>query len=137
MKATDLKIGDWVEYFGPVQIAELNMFLWSGWAEDHNFITNIDYKDTKPIPLVKDILLKNGFREYSTDKYCNGTILLHYYHLGNSWEVFIPCPSETDNDNLAYISCIKYVHELQHILWVFKVEDSIKNLECTDIIFED
>ncbi len=130
MKATDLKIGDWVEYFGPVQIAELNMFLWSGWAEDHHFITNIDYKDTKPILINNEILKKNSFIEYETDRYEYKLFRLYYNRELNLYEIFYLGPS-------SFLGTIKYIHELQHFFWVFKVEDSIKNLECTDIIFED
>lgn len=126
MKATDLKIGDWVEYFGPVQIAELNMFLWSGWAEDHNFITNIDYVDIKPIPITGEILNTNGFIEYKKDKYANGIFRLYYHLYLNLWEVFMLIPSETDTNNKVYLTSIKYIHELQHLLRGLKVEEIIK-----------
>ena len=126
MKATDLKIGDWVDYYGPVQIAELDMFLWSGWDKDHNFLTNIDYTDIKPIPITGEILKNNGFIEYKKDKYANGVFKLHYNLYLNLWEVFMLISSETDTNDKVYLTFIKYIHELQHLLWGLKKEEIIK-----------
>ena len=64
MKATDLMIGDWVQYTcgNPIQVKEL---LEDGLNIEHDYAecygVEAYYDDIKPITLTPEILEKNGF----------------------------------------------------------------------------
>lgn len=66
-----------------------------------------------PIPLTTDILEKNGYIFYNRCLWVN-----------NEKKVTL---EQADDGSLHYdIKEVKYVHELQHILWALGVDDNIE-----------
>ena len=118
LKATDLMVGDWL-MFGdkPCQVKGLH---------SDDTATLVGYRspyfliDAEPIPLTPKILEKNGF--YRSEIPTRDEIG-HYYHRK-------PAPSSifvsmSFDDGRDFGNEIKYVHELQHILRLCKIEKEI------------
>lgn len=144
MKAKELMIGDWVNVFGiPKQMEGIREFRYGAEVvyydgDNGNFIENLT-----PIPLTSEILEKNGFENIPYAGIdCNEIWLLHeiaYY--GKSFPLY------TDDIMLRYsiseqcwfiffnigdmhsdfrtITNICYVHELQHLLRLCKIDKKI------------
>ena len=86
-------------------------------------------KDIVPIPLTVEILKENGweFTEYYKDKdgfdwfiFSKDGILpdLYYYPADKDFSVFV-CREEV-------FPYLKFVHQLQHILWALEINDNMK-----------
>lgn len=119
MKETDLKIGDWVSYEGePIQIEDTINYLYI----DGYHTGRCRTEELEPIPLTVEILEKNGWK-HDTDEY------KHYWkreHITFSMFINTPfSPFRFYYDDCCTIRNIKYVHELQHILWAFGLNDDI------------
>lgn len=117
MKATDLKIGDWVLLAdsGPTKIARVEPLICAVWWVT-DFITNVGYDDILPIPLTEEILKKSGWKYGRSDKsWCSPDEELYVYPNNGKFDVYLGrrCP-------------VQYVHELQHILWALRMEDTLK-----------
>ena len=119
IKVEDLKIGDIVKYKQKIHI-----------IESINNKDNI-LKDIDPIPLTPEILKNNGFKLFS-DKYYIRLLGAPYKYLSRhlslkhkstGWEVTIRY-AYTKYGTL--LCTIKYVHELQHILWAFGKDANLK-----------
>lgn len=86
--------------------------------------------DTEPIPLTPEILEKNGFKWLLTDSksitYCinKPTINASKNKESGEWLICVG-PSGSTKKRFVEISCVKYVHELQHALRLCKVEKEI------------
>lgn len=138
MKATELMIGDWVlidepdKYAGATGQIQSLMYHREGDAAYFNvFIQgkfgyvsrDVCSDDIRPITLTAEILEKNGFKK---DKY--GQMILDE-ELGTS-EIYIvlqegdECYWWTVNNEL--IAKTRYVHELQHIFRLCKIEKTIE-----------
>lgn len=119
MKATELKIGDWVSYKGkPTKICSLDMYAGCGVYEVADGATD-DRLD--PLPLTAEILEKNGW--IYNDKYDL------YFRQGAS-HTFL---KEKESGFLLYtqnlqfpVATYKSVHQLQHLLWALEIDDDLK-----------
>ncbi len=129
---TDFKLGDWVQYNGKVaKIVSINIY---GECLIHYPDATVDNsaleKYLEPIPLTGDILLKNGWTEVSkgSDEY------IYYFNDSPAYlrtcdnlvdSKLYTCPDYYPNEDISKKE-IKYVHQLQHILWALGCDDDIK-----------
>lgn len=119
MKASELMIGDWYQWY-----AECRYYPYQVKPEDFtkDYIANFE-----PIPLTPEILKANGFREsieegtyYFPDKYSD---------INNKGFAI-----ETDGDGVWFITDhslmpFRYVHELQRVLRCCGLTDLAENLK--------
>ena len=123
MKVTELKVGDWVMCNSkPLRIAEINLFLCTAWDKDEGFHGNISIYHLIPIPLTPEILKKNGWEEKKKEFsegviYTNGWYVSSKSEEGGFWMF-----SHYDD----FLTTIKYVHQLQHLLWALGIDDDLK-----------
>ena len=111
MKATDLMIGDWVQYTcgKPIQVKEL---LEDGLNIEHDYAecygVEAYYDDIKPISLTPEILKKNGWKE---------TQYWHEYQDGkNTIQCCLPdMRGRINGIEIEHFKC-EYVHQYQHLL---------------------
>ena len=148
MKAKELMIGDWVIYKGePTIVYEIDDYYQRINTEPDGYdrIKCIDTLEIEPIPLTPEILAKMGFTieevpkyddTYTEDEYtatmkcvdarkCN--VEIEYRTYRNEITVF----SHDYHNILQYRSIetqVEYVHELQHILRVMKVDKELELL---------
>ena len=127
MKAEDLMIGDWVLFAGSkYQIRK------------EDFSANYDFE---PIPLTEEILKKNGFKNdviaqksIIAEGASNFSVILisednritlnnidEYLNSFNKWNIHI----DTEDMRTMCTAEITYVHELQHLLKLCKIEKDI------------
>ena len=124
MKVTDLKVNDWVIAKDEVSqlVGVLYSFPFSRVYIMHNgFSMAIHENDIKPIPLTSDILTANGFRQqwdYIFTIPATQPNELWLWDKGGEWEV-------TYNNN-DLLTTIRFVHELQHLLWALGLDDNLK-----------
>lgn len=118
MKAKKLKLGDLVSYKGNsiVKIVELKegdcKFLHVD--EDYTFIGGVCHVEL--IPITEAILEQNGW-VHSSDGYVLCWNQIQRVESTNIWTISRAGTSLGD---------IKYIHELQHILWVLGFDDDLK-----------
>lgn len=119
IKVEDLKIGDVVKYKQKVYTIEAI-------SKGATFFNDLD-----PIPLTPEILKNNGFKLIS-DKYYIRLLGAPYKYLSRNlslehkstgWKVYIRYAAVKHS---VLLCTIKYVHELQHILWASGEDSSIK-----------
>ena len=129
MKAKELKIGDWVLAGGsPIKIDELveGIDALTLYDDETNEIENYSYDELSPIPLTEEILEKNGWREndeiWGID-YAFGHLHIEFFSNGKEIEAMV---SVTDDRDVCCLRQIKYIHELQHILWALGMDDDLK-----------
>ena len=129
MKAKELKIGDWVLAGGsPIKIDELveGIDALTLYDDETNEIENYSYDELSPIPLTEEILEKNGWREndeiWGID-YAFGHLHIEFFSNGKEIEAMV---SVTDDRDVCCLRQIKYIHELQHILWALGMDDELK-----------
>ena len=122
MKATDLMIGDWVNYKSPssgklrsIEIQNIYGCEFNCEVENWNIISGKSISDTEPIKLTEEILVKNGWRKEPI------TIDGDYAN----WHGEIPICQEEDEFNYERIELI-YVHQLQHLLRLAGVQKEIE-----------
>ena len=135
MKAEDLMIGDWVDvyhelpdesgFYKPLQVTGLHQnngicfgdsIIESPWNDPEEFEEEI-----KPIPLTEEILEKNGFLVDS-----NGIFYLKEnlkFGLIKDIDYGYWFAYRSNNE---YICTCDFVHELQHLLKLCKIEKEIK-----------
>lgn len=133
MRVQDLKTGDWVEVDGRKRrvyeviaysdSAENKVRVLEQWLKQKNVYVRhpIFEKDIKPIPLTADILTANGFRpqwDYIFTFPANKPNELWLWDKDGEWEV-------TYNNN-DLLTTIRFVHELQHLLWALGLDDNLK-----------
>lgn len=135
LKVTDLMVGDWVmskELKTPVKVCSImNHYETTIYfcCQGNEFIVN-SYQ-LEPIPLTPEILEKNGFeldevmKEYCMYKGIDNRVILHndkeYMNSVNNWDVHID-----SEDYCTIANCeLTYVHELQHILRLCKIDKEI------------
>ena len=141
MKKEDLMIGDWVN----IQIEKDDEPMYSQVEQlleceiDADFQT--DYKNVYPIELTEEILYKNGFKNdvlaqksIIAEGVSNFSVILisednrimlnnidEYLNSFNTWHVHI----DTEDMRTMCTAEITYVHELQHLLKLCKIEKEI------------
>lgn len=145
MKATDLMIGDYVKYLGNIYIVE--EISAQGWVHLIHPKTKIRINMTsdyiidllEPILLTKEILEKNGFIQcvtapcgyYKAPIYDMFDILFHVSEdtYEDTWhtEVFT---DHNDSNFVLYNLC--YVHELQHVLRLYELNELTNNLKLEE-----
>lgn len=123
MKATNLMIGDWVYCITDntnVQIEEIFIDDIYGWCYKYEGKLNA-LNDIEPIPLTKEILEKNGFEKSQGEKFT--------WFICNVAAFDIRIVNEKNNlydiKIAEYPRPITYVHELQHLLKLCKIEKEI------------
>ncbi len=124
MKVTDLKVNDWV--IAKDKVSQLVGVLYSFpfsrvYIMYNGFCMAIAEEDIKPIPLTSDILTANGFRQqwdYIFTIPATQPNELWLWDKGGEWEV-------TYNNN-DLLTTIRFVHELQHLLWALGLDDNLK-----------
>ena len=135
MKPEELQIGDWVNVFDvPKQIEGIRTFkngdevaYYDG--DNGNFIENLT-----PIPLTSEILEKNGFKKKVWWKHRKSDVTTYVigdgFHIELSENEFWLVDNCSDDGDYGYESNgiveIKYVHELQHVFKLFKIDKKIE-----------
>ena len=129
MKVKELKIGDWVLAGGsPIKIDELveGIDALTLYDDETNEIENYSYDELSPIPLTEEILEKNGWKEddeiWGIDS-TFGHLHIEFFSNGKEIEAMV---SVTDDRDVCCLRQIKYIHELQHILWALGMDDELK-----------
>ena len=127
MKAKELKIGDLITCYGEIlKVASCDMFMCSAWDENNDLCDHINYDDLSPIPLTEEILEKNGWREddeiWGID-YTFGHLHIEFFSNGKEIEAMV---SVTDDRDVCCLRQIKYIHQLQHLLWALGIDDDLK-----------
>ena len=129
MKKSELKLGDWVLVGGsPIKIDELveRIDELTVYDDETNEIENYSYDDLSPIPLTEEILEKNGWKEddeiWGID-YTFGHLHIEFFSNGKEIEAMV---SVTDDRDVCCLRQIKYIHELQHLLWALEMDDNLK-----------
>ena len=127
MKAKELKIGDLITCYGEIlKVASCDMFMCSAWDENNDLCDHINYDDLSPIPLTSEILEKNGWKEddeiWGID-YTFGHLHIEFFSNGKEIEAMV---SVTDDRDVCCLRQIKYIHELQHLLWALGMDDDLK-----------
>jgi hypothetical protein len=132
MKATDIMINDWCynrkdPKHTPFQIKKIDT---KCVMDQNGCYTNL--VDLRPIPLTPEILVESGFkktREVFKLKLLSGEVYLGIsFNSEDNIDIYLQ-----DNDTgswpgfACYSLCnIKFVHELQHILKLFGINENIK-----------
>lgn len=130
MNASELKIGDWVLFQGekgtvysidpPSIFVKINDNIWGTTQSSINLT---------PIPLTEDIVKKNDWeKDEEKGYYINNTpwnaLYLTFYRVNEKKEILTVWIES--GLMIAGLRDIKYVHELQHILWILGIDDNIK-----------
>ena len=143
MKIEELMIGDWVNVFDvPKQIEGIRTFNKNGYkmvyydGDNGNYITSVT-----PIPLTEEILHNNGFKNdviaqksIIAEGASNFSVILisednriainnidEFLNSFNKWYIHI----DTEDMRTLCVAEITYVHELQHVLNLCKIEKEI------------
>jgi len=141
MKKEDLMIGDWVN----IQIEKDDEPMYSQveqlWECEIDADFQTDYENVYPIELTEEILYKNGFKNdvlaeksIIAEGASNFSVILisednritinnidEYLNSFNKWNVHI----DTEDMRTLCTAEITYVHELQHLLKLCKIEKDI------------
>lgn len=135
MNIKELKIGDLVSFttnhntYGNIEGFENNNIAnIKSISEDINDIYSVFISDLYPVKITTSILMHNGWEivkhivdednfEWMTYEKESSSIQLEYYPETNQFSSF------TYGTELIEI---KYVHELQHLLWSMKEDDNLK-----------
>lgn len=131
MKASELMVGDLVLHDGKVIRVDAVHKRKIGYHKTKDKLTWLFSGQFEPIPLTPEILEKNGFEK-------KGVIKLYYLYAGIDHRVTIHDDKEFINsDNEWYVhvgnedyctiamSELTYLHELQHILRLYKIDKDI------------
>ena len=144
MKAEELMIGDWVlvkelDYSNLTNVISeyQHQLRLKDFAEMYNAG---EYKKYEPIPLTKEILEKNGFTKYDVGHNVSGWSIMDDDNLysaisftltDNDFDTELgdykwgPVEDDREESFVREVGRIKYVHELQHILKLCKIEKEI------------
>lgn len=135
MSIKELKIGDLVSFtinyntYGNIEGFENNNIAnIKSISKDINDLYSVFIEDLYPVKLTTSILMHNGWKivkhvvdednfEWITYEKESSSIQLEYYPETNQFSSF------TYGTELIEI---KYVHELQHLLWSMKEDDNLK-----------
>lgn len=129
MKTEELMIGDWVIAEGKqTRVTDIDEYdginrSWIAGCEDGGCVHK---EDIKPIRLTKKILEKNSFLEVKAIEYPSYSIGISFLYKDTieGLRIFVQntCAGEP---TCTIIKTCKYVHELQHVLKLCKIEKEI------------
>lgn len=125
MTIKEIKVGDWIGFPNPLTLQdEIGQITEIKGSEVMCGGFRIHLSDAFPIKLTEEILEKNNFEHYKDSKdnyWCTmrGEIIIEY----DWYDKFIIGGDliDTLSDN-----SLKYVHELQHLLWAYHMDDNLK-----------
>ena len=132
MKATELKTDDWVLVNGePMKIAEKLLTYFTAWKKDGTFCGKLGYEAAEPIALTEEILEKNGWEEDDEDEiwdtpYAYGYLSIGFFPRGKKMVTMVLAASDGMGGDTYSLREIKYVHELQHLLWALGIEKEVE-----------
>lgn len=118
----DIKIEDLVLYDSePAIVLELNANYCTIELVNYNRIeSDISYEEIEPIPLTAEILKKIGWKLGFNYYWESPASALKLYYDDIKYLVYYDFNSDIAFDALAPIADIKYVHELQHLIWILE-----------------
>ena len=138
MKATELMLGDYVQFFNEylekTQYEKVTSIkIDDGTRYIQTAESDVYYREEiyKPIPLTPEILEKNGMETKDGDEFVlfdnskidttgEFTIIRYYAKVCRLWI----CKGDGVIENEIHIDC-QYVHELQHVLKMCKIDKEI------------
>lgn len=124
MKATELKIGDWINTSSLENPVYRKV---KGLADNYILVDSkcryaTGSRALSPIPLTPEILEKNGWRkDLDAPLWTLGRLGLYWYTINEYYELcFI-------RGYIQSIACteVRYVHQLQHLLWALGIDDDL------------
>ncbi len=121
MKAKELKLGDWVYSKDPITCEDTPCqvkMIHPGTVLVDCYRFMLLCEEISPIPLTNEILEKNGWTHYGTQRYWEYQSKYEFtliHRDGKGFEI----------EQVPYIT-FRYVHELQHILWALGMKDNMK-----------
>lgn len=132
MNTEELKIGDIVQYEGAaLAIEEVSYGICSGIDNDGEWHGTIPCERITPIPLTEKILEKSGWYK---SEYMSTRGRAKLYRHGSATDMDRTCVcfyaqgiflEMWQKHNIVRIE-IKYVHQLQHLLWALGLNDDLK-----------
>lgn len=131
MKATELRIGDYFEWFAS-EVVRITFIAESYVnAEDDRGVEQIQVRltDLRPIQLTEEILKKNGWKENDeiwTTPYPFGQIAVEFFKWGTEKVAMVSVVSGSMSSDTNTLRQIRYVHELQHLLWALGIEKEVE-----------
>lgn len=127
MNTTDLKIGDYVLYKNdPYKIWSLNGTI-ACIEPKQGRVMGALVESLVPIPLTFDILTRSGWSR-TADEMCSMPFAFGRLNVVDcvDFDYYVIAIDSMKPANLAVLRRVKYIHELQHVLWALGVEDNIK-----------
>lgn len=131
MKATELRIGDYFEWFAS-EVVRITFIAESYVnAEDSRGVEQIQVRltDLRPVPLTEEILEKNGWEESDevwTIPYLFGQIAVEFFQWDTEKVAMVSVVSGSMSSDTNTLRQIRYVHELQHLVWALGVEKEVE-----------
>lgn len=126
IKAEDLRIGDLVRYEkNIITVQAVHTNYEEGFIKD-KYNVGYNCNELDPIPLTPEILEKNGFEMLEgTVFYAKNRLALKPLDEGKGYQVY---QVGLGSLRLFYVEVrfVKYVHELQHILWALGKDANLK-----------
>lgn len=126
IKAEDLRIGDLVRYEkNIITVQAVHTNYEEGFIKD-KYNVGYNCNELEPIPLTPEILEKNGFEmREGTVVYAKNRLALKPFDEGKGYQAY---QVGLGSLRLFYVEVrfVKYVHELQHILWVLGKDANLK-----------
>lgn len=98
-------------------------------ALDNREIYDFNPTNLKGIPITKELLMSNGWEEIDENIYRlddNPTLGIEAYPSYGSDDSYNDVYVVGSNESKINIHCIRYLHELQHILWAFDIDDYLE-----------
>lgn len=130
MRYSELRDGDYVLYKDGDEYIPVIYSLLDGSitleTSDNRDIYDFNPTNLKGVPITKEILISDGWKEINENIYMlNDSPALEietypsYDSDGSYNDVYVV----GSNGSKINVHCIRYVHELQHILWAFDLDD--------------
>lgn len=126
IKVEDLRVGDIVRYEkNIITVQAVHTNYEEGFIKD-KYNVGYNCNELEPIPLTTEILKKNGFEmREGTVFYAKNRLALKPLDEGKGYQVY---QVGLGSLRLFYVEVrfVKYVHELQHILWALGKDANLK-----------
>ena len=122
MDARELRIGNYIQYFGNVAQVEgiVNESNGFGLQLNGGDFASINSNSLEPIPLTEEWLLKFGFEEYEFEDEIFGYVLNDFGYV-NEFQFMIRI--FIDFEGILIQKPIKYVHQLQNLYFALTREE--------------